>query len=99
MIGEFADVDPLAPSLGGLPHLVGRLRICLRHRVFGPAQRNEHVIALGQPGAGARFPAFQSQPQIRGELQRRIGVGVLGSPTYRLAVSIAGVLPDGPSRW
>ena len=76
VIREVADVDPLPPALAGLPHLVGGFLEGLRRRMLGPAQRDEHVVALGQPGAGARLVALQAEPQVGGQPQRRVRIGV-----------------------
>ncbi|CKP30087.1 Uncharacterised protein [Mycobacterium tuberculosis] len=95
MVGEVADVDPLPPALGGLPHLVGGLVVGLRRRVFGPAQRDEHVVTLLHPGACACFPALQPDPQVGGQPQRRGRVGLRVGAGYGLAVSLGRVFPGG----
>lgn len=63
--------------------------------MLGPAQRDEHVVALFHPGAGPGFPAFQPDAQVGGEPQRRVGVGLLGGAGDGLAVGVGGVLPGG----
>ena len=95
VIGEVADVDPLSPALGRLPHLVGGLLIALRRRVMGPTQRHEHVVALVHPGACPRLTAFQTDVQIRGHPQRRVVVRLLAGTGDGLAVRVARVLPGG----
>ncbi len=95
MVGEVADVDPLPPALGGLPHLVGGLLVGLRCRVLRPAQGDEHVITLFHPGACARFAAFQPDPQVGREPHRRVGIGILRGACDGLAVRVGGVLPAG----
>ena len=80
VVGEVADVDPLPPRLAGLPHLVGGLFEGLRRRVLGPAQRDEHVVALVQPGPGPRLAALQADAQVGGQPQRRVRVRVLAAP-------------------
>ncbi len=67
VIGEVADVDPLPPALAGLPHLVGGLVVGLRHRMLGPGQRDEDVVALLHSGACPGLVALQSQPQVGGQ--------------------------------
>ena len=95
VVGEVTDVDPLPPALGGLPHLVGGLFVGLRRGMLGPAQRDEHVVALGHPGARASFPPLQPDPQIGRQPQRRVGVGVFAGARDGLAVRVGGVFPDG----
>ena len=95
MIGEVADVDPLAPALAGLPHPVGGLVVGLRDRVLRPAQRDEDVVALLHPGAGPRLAALQPDAQVGGQPQRRMRVGILVGPRDRLAVGAGRVLPAG----
>ena len=95
VVGEIADVDPLPPALAGLPHSVGGLVIRLRHRVFGPAQRDEDVVAFLHPGTRACLAALEADAQVRGQPQRRMRVGVLVGPRDRLAVSLRRVLPAG----
>ena len=95
VIGEVADVDPLPPALAGLPHLVGGLVVGLRDRMLGPGQRDEDVVALLHSGACPRLVALQSQPQVSGQAQRRMRVGVAAGPGDRLAVGLGRVLPRG----
>ena len=76
VVREVADVDPLPPALAGLPHLVGGLLVGLRRRVLGPAQRDEHVVALLEPGPGPGLAALQPDAQIGRQPQRRVRVRV-----------------------
>ena len=80
-------------ALAGLPHLVGGLVVGLRHRMFGPGQRDEDVVALLHSGACPRLVALQSQPQVGGQAQCRMRVGVTAGPGDRLAVGLGRVLP------
>ena len=98
VVREVADVDPLPPALAGLPHLVGGLVVGLRRGVLGPAQCDEHVVALGQPGPGPRLAALESDAQVGGQPQRRMRVRVLVRPRDRLAVRLGRVLPAGADR-
>jgi hypothetical protein len=93
VVGEVSDVDPLPPALGGLPHLVGGLFVGLRRRVFGPAQGDEHVVALFHPGARPRLPALQPDAQVGGQAQRRMRVGLFAGARDGLAVGVGRVLP------
>ena len=93
MVGEVADVDPLPPGLGGLPHLLGGFLVGLRRGVLGPGQRDENVVALLQPGPGPRLPALQTDPQVGGQPQRRMGIRVGAGPGDRLTVGLGRVLP------
>ena len=95
MVGEVADVDPLPPGLAGLPHLVGGFFVRLRRRMLGPAQRDEHVVALFEPGPGPRLPAFQPDPQVGGQSKCRMGVRIFAGARDRLTVGVGGVLPGG----
>ena len=80
VVGEVADVDPLPPRLAGLPHLVGGFLEGLRGRVLRPAQRDEDVVALVEPGPGPRLVPLQADPQVRGQPQRGVRLGVLARP-------------------
>ena len=92
---EVADVDPLPPGLAGLPHLVGGFFVRLRRRMLGPAQRDEHVVALFEPGPGPGLPAFQPDPQVGGQSKGRMGVRIFAGTRDRLTVGVGGVLPGG----
>jgi hypothetical protein len=95
MVGEVADVDPLPPALGGLPHFLGGLFIGLRRRVLGPAEGDEHVVALLHPGARPSFAALQPDVQVAGQAQLRMVVGLLAGARERLAVGVGRVFPGG----
>ena len=95
MVGEVADVDPLAPAFAGLPHLVGGFVVGLRRGMLGPAQRDEHVVALGQAGTGPGFATLQADSQVGGQPQGGVGVGVLRRPRDGFAVGLRRVLPGG----
>ena len=62
------------------PHLVGGLFVGLRRRMLGPTQRDEGVVALLHPGAGARLVALQAQPKVGGHAHRRMRVGIADWP-------------------
>lgn len=93
MVGEVADVDPLAPRLARLPHLVGGFVERLRRRVLRPTQRDEYVVALRESGACACFVALEADAQIGGQPQRRVRLRVLARARDGLAVCCRGVLP------
>src|SRR5256885_2265591 len=95
MVRKIADVDPLAPALAGLPHPVGGLVIGLGHRMFGPAQGDEYVVALLRSGSGPSLPALQADAQIGRQPQRRMRIGVTAGSGDRLAVPLSRVLPGG----
>ena len=63
--------------------------------MMGPAQRDEHVVALGHPGTGASLAPLQPDPQICGQAQRGMGVGVFPGAGDGLAVRVGRILPDG----
>jgi hypothetical protein len=95
MVGEVADVDPLAPALAGRPHLVGSLGVGLRRGIRREAQRHEDVVTLLQPGPGPRLPPVQTDPQVRRQPKRRMRIRVLLGPRHRLAIAGGRVLPTG----
>ena len=95
VVREVADVDPLPPRLGGLPHLLGGLIVGLRRGVVGPRQRDEGVVALLEPGAGTRLAALDADPEVGGQPQRGMVLPIGARSGGRLAVGVGGVLPGG----
>ena len=93
MVGKVTDVDPLAPRLAGLPHLVRGFLEILRRRVFRPAERDEHLVTLGEPGARAGLVSLQADAQVGGQAQRRVCLGVLAGAGDRLTVGRRRVFP------
>ena len=93
MIGEVADVDPLTPRLAGLPHLVGGFFVGLRRRMLRPAQRDEHVVALGEAGPGPRFVTLEADAEVRRQPQGGMRLRILARAGDGLAVRGCRVLP------
>ena len=61
--------------------------------MLGPRQRHEDVVTLLESGARTGLTALESDPQVGGQHESRMGVGIDAGPRDRLAVGAGGVLP------
>ena len=63
--------------------------------MFGPRQRDEDVVALLEPGTSPGLAPLQSDPQVGGQPQGRMGVTVGPGPGDGLPVGVRRVFPHG----